>query len=50
MIQAMKKTNEKAYKAIRHSSSLKNVAHTGTWLYRSLKKLKIEMEDDLVFL
>lgn len=47
MIQATKKTKEKTYKAIR---SLKNVEHAGTWLYRSLKKLKIEMEDDLVFL
>lgn len=50
MIQATKKTKEKTYKAIRHNSSLKNVEHAGTWLYRSLKKLKIEMEDDLVFL
>lgn len=34
MIQATKKTKEKTYKAIRHSSSLKNVEHAGTWLYR----------------
>ena len=39
MIQATKKTKEKTYKAIWHSSSLKNVEHAGSsaeWDFQSI--------------